>query len=94
MVAARHTITRNVNLAEHVFSDWLEIIIEHVDLRVSSGRADWYESLRVFVWIEAVNHTAGSCLRWSILVDDLDISIEASQHFIRQVGFKLFATDN
>ena len=93
-IAARKTVAREVHLAEHVLSDWLEVVVEHVDLRVRSRFADWYEGLCVLRRIEAMDHTTDSRFGWTILVDNLDLAVEAAQHRCRQLRFKLLAANN
>src|SRR6185369_6459998 len=93
-IASRQAVTREVHLTEHIFSDRLKIVIKHVDLSVCGGLTDRNDSLRVLRWIETMNHATDSRFGWAILVDDLDIAVEAAQHRSRQFCFKLLAADN
>src|SRR5215212_3075106 len=52
-IATRQAVAGEVHLTEYVLRDGLEIVIEHVDLRIRGGLADRNKSLRVLRRIEA-----------------------------------------
>src|SRR6185295_272691 len=93
-IASRQSVACKIHLTEHVFSNRLKIIIEQEDLRIRGGLADRHDSLRVLRRIETMNHATDSRFGWAILVDDLNIVIEAAQHRSCQLCFKLLTADN
>src|SRR6185503_12289776 len=70
VIAARHAIARNKQLAGDAFRHELHSVVEHVELCVGGGPTDrdWTSG---WCFISNVIHAAADyCFSWTILVDD------------------------
>src|ERR1051326_4065086 len=68
----------DIQLSAHVFRHRIQVFIEDVDLYVGGRPADGHNGSFIVLRVEAINHAADSCLRWSILIEDLHVVAEAT----------------
>src|SRR5215216_4899121 len=93
-IACGESRAGDVEFAEDVLGNWLQVLIENIDLRVGGRPADRYNGAFIAFRIEAINHAADGCLRWTILIENLHVAAKAVVDCARQLSGQSFTAHN
>src|SRR5689334_2839662 len=84
----------DIQLSANVLRHRIQVFIEDVDLYVGGRPADRHNGSFVALRVEAINHAADSCLRRSILIEDLHVAAKALVDTPREFGRQSFTAHN